>query len=80
MHGVLQGNPVARKTWSNDMLPRGASLAEICRCTLVVNLERYPPRALGILDEQEWDEIVRLRYERTVSTKPVLTYGQDCFR
>jgi hypothetical protein len=35
----------------------------------VFNLERYPPEALGILDEQEWDNVVQVRYERTKPQK-----------
>lgn len=46
-----------------------SSLVDLCRSVIVINLERYPPDALGILDEDEWDNIVHVRYETTKPQK-----------
>jgi hypothetical protein len=42
-----------------------ASLSDLCRLCIVTNLERFPPEALGILDEFEWDGIVKLRHKKS---------------
>jgi hypothetical protein len=41
------------------------TLVQLCRQSIVSNLERYPPEAFGIVDPDEWDELVRLRHEGT---------------
>lgn len=41
------------------------SLVFLCRRVIVANLERYPPEAFGIVDEYEWESLIRLRHQRT---------------
>lgn len=45
------------------------SLVDRCRNVVVSNLERYPPEAFGILDEGEWNTIIKCRHERTKPQK-----------
>jgi hypothetical protein len=45
--------------------PKDCSLIALCRSAIVANLERYPPDSLGILGENEWESIIRLRHRRT---------------
>lgn len=45
------------------------SLVDLCRSVLVSNLERFPPEAFAILDEEEWDNLIRVRYARTQPQK-----------
>lgn len=40
------------------------SLVSLCRDVIVSNLERYPAEAFGILEESEWDSIIRLRHKK----------------
>ena len=47
----------------------GDSLVDRCKAVVVANLERYPPEAMGILAECDWDAIVKLRHKRTAPTK-----------
>lgn len=49
----------------NNLQLQQSSLVDLCRNILVSNLERYPPEALGILDEEEWENVIQVRYERT---------------
>lgn len=42
---------------------------DLCRNVVVSNLERFPPQALGILDEEEWENVIRVRCERTQPQK-----------
>ena len=44
---------------------QGSSLVDLCRRVLVSNLERYPPEAFGILNQEEWENVIRVRYDRT---------------
>ncbi|KAG7345711.1 TFIIS helical bundle-like domain containing protein [Nitzschia inconspicua] len=44
-------------------------LSELCRICIVSNLERYPPDAFFIIDELEWESIVKLRHEKSKPTK-----------
>jgi hypothetical protein len=41
------------------------SLAALCRDVVVANLERYPPEAFAILDEQEWEALILRRHDKT---------------
>eukprot|EP00934_Nitzschia_sp_Nitz4_P006537 Nitzschia sp. Nitz4//scaffold38_size140716//105175//106377//NITZ4_003158-RA/size140716-exonerate_protein2genome-gene-0.109-mRNA-1//-1//CDS//3329550111//6527//frame0 len=41
------------------------SLVDLCRNVVVSNLERYPPEAYSILDEEEWENIIELRHQKT---------------
>lgn len=42
------------------------SLVEICRHTIVTNLERYPPESLGMfLDDEEWNLLIQYRHQKT---------------
>lgn len=47
----------------------GDSLVTICRQTIVDNLERYPPQALGILNPEEWDELIQLKHKASQPKK-----------
>jgi TFIIS helical bundle-like domain len=40
-------------------------LTTLCRACISLNLDRFPPEALGILNEEEWDSIVKLRHLKT---------------
>jgi hypothetical protein len=42
-----------------------ASLSALCRHVIVSNLERYPPDAFAILDEEEWEALIRKRHDKT---------------
>lgn len=42
-----------------------ASLFALCRAVVVSNLERYPPEAFAILDEEEWEALIRRRHDKT---------------
>jgi hypothetical protein len=42
-----------------------ASLFALCRDVVVSNLERYPPDAFAILDEEEWEALIRRRHDKT---------------
>ncbi|KAG7369589.1 TFIIS helical bundle-like domain containing protein [Nitzschia inconspicua] len=44
-------------------------LSELCRICIVSNLERYPPDTFFIIDELEWESIVKLRHEKSKPTK-----------
>lgn len=44
---------------------RMKSLVDLCRGVLVSNLERFPSEAFAILDEEEWENIIQVRYDRT---------------
>ena len=53
-------------------LPRGQAvkvgvlpLSDLCVNVIVKDLERYPAEALGILDEYQWDHILKLRHRKT---------------
>lgn len=41
------------------------TLASLCIAAVTSKIERYPPEALGMLYETEWEAIVRLRHSRT---------------
>jgi hypothetical protein len=45
--------------------PKDCSLIYLCRSVIIANLERYPPDSLGIVSEEEWESIIRLRHRRT---------------
>lgn len=47
-------------------------LSDLCRAVIVTSLERFPAEALSILDEYEWDTIVRMKHR---STKPQTGQG-----
>jgi hypothetical protein len=46
-----------------------ARLSELCTNVVVKDLERYPAAAFGILDEYQWDCILRLRHRKTKPLK-----------
>ena len=48
------------------------NLSTLCRNVIVSNLERYPGEAFAILDEQEWDNLIKLKH---TSTRPRLGKG-----
>lgn len=52
-------------TSSTAANPKDCSLIALCRSVIVANLERYPPDSLGIVSEEEWESIIRLRHRRT---------------
>ena len=41
------------------------SLALLCRKVIVSNLERYPPESFSILDEFEFETLIKLRHDKT---------------
>lgn len=43
--------------------PSNLTLASLCRDTIVKNLERYNAEAFQILDEHEWEDIIRRKHE-----------------
>lgn len=46
---------------------RVPTLTDMCRSTIHTNLERFPPEAFGILDVQEWQALMKVRF---ASTRP----------
>ena len=42
-----------------------SSLEDLCRAVIVANLEKYDPSCLGVLSEDDWEDIVRLRHQKT---------------
>jgi hypothetical protein len=66
---MLDKKPAASNAESfyscNDRESQRSTLVDLCRVVLVNNLERYPPEAFGILDEEEWENVIRVRHERT---------------
>jgi len=44
-------------------------LSELCVNVVVKDLERYPAVALGILDEYQWESILKLRHRKTKPLK-----------
>jgi hypothetical protein len=53
------------------------TLVQLCRQSIVSNLERYPPEAFGIVDPDEWDELVRLRHESTRPKQIMVRSGNN---
>ncbi|KAL7561133.1 hypothetical protein ACA910_009402 [Epithemia clementina (nom. ined.)] len=49
------------------------SLQEVCRNVIVANLERYPPEAFGMLEEEEWNLLLKYRHEKTKPKKSAVT-------
>ena len=45
------------------------SLVKRCIVVVVANLEQFPAEAMGILSEDDWDSVVRMRHKRTAPTK-----------
>ena len=73
MHGVFEKSGASSQdSLQRNMVAAPKSLVGLCRSVIVTYLERYPPGALGILDEHEWDNIVQVQYERT---KPIKGKG-----
>lgn len=63
---LLDQKPAASDSpYSNYNRSEDKTLVELCRSVLVSNLEKYPADAFGILDEEEWENVIRVRYERT---------------
>lgn len=46
-----------------------SSLVARCRAVVVANLERYPPQVLGVLSENDWEELVQSRHHKTAPQK-----------
>ena len=46
-----------------------SSLVARCRAVVVANLERYPPQVLGVLSENDWEELVQSRHRKTAPQK-----------
>jgi hypothetical protein len=44
-------------------------LTDLCRAVVVASLERFPAEALSILDEYEWDSIIRMKHKNTKPQK-----------
>jgi len=42
-----------------------SSLVSRCMAVLVANLERYPPSVLGMLAENEWNDLIATKHEKT---------------
>lgn len=47
-----------------EVLPN-ASLEERCRVVVALHLERYPPKAIGMLGEDAWASIIKFKFDRT---------------
>jgi hypothetical protein len=61
-----QQRPVRRRQpQQHQQQPLFPRLSDLCRSVVVTSLERYPADAFSILDEDEWDSILRLKHERT---------------
>lgn len=58
-----QGKAVGTSTRYQNRSPK--TLMEMCRDVIVSNLERYPPEAFGICDEELWISILELRHKRS---------------
>lgn len=56
---------------SHHQQQRIPRLSDLCRSVVVTGLERYPPEALNILDEYEWDSILRMKHKKTKPQKGV---------
>lgn len=41
------------------------TLVQACRSVVVTHLEKFPPESFSIIDTEEWEAMVQLRYERT---------------
>lgn len=48
---------------------RDSTLEYRCRAVVVAHLERYPAGIMGMLSEQAWDSIIKMRHERTAPNK-----------
>lgn len=46
-----------------------SSLVARCRAVVVANLERYPPESLGMLAENDWEDLVQSRHRKTAPQK-----------
>ena len=46
-----------------------SSLVARCMAVVVANLERYPPQALGVLAENDWEDLVRSKHRKTAPQK-----------
>mmetsp|Transcript_4105 Transcript_4105/g.9899 ORF Transcript_4105/g.9899 Transcript_4105/m.9899 type:complete len:440 (-) Transcript_4105:1648-2967(-) len=44
-------------------------LSDLCLNSIVKDLERYPAAAFGIIDEFQWDSIIKLRHKKTKPLK-----------
>jgi TFIIS helical bundle-like domain len=64
-HRAVKPSVAAAAEQPDQRQRRLPSLVQLCRRTIVSNLERYPPEAFDIVDPVEWDELVRLRFEST---------------
>jgi hypothetical protein len=63
IHSAGRSNNEA--TSSTAGTPKDCSLIALCRSVIVANLERYPPDYFGLVSEEEWESIIRLRHRRT---------------
>lgn len=46
-----------------------SSLVARCRAVVVANLERYPAEMMGMLSEDDWEDILRSRHRKTAPQK-----------
>jgi hypothetical protein len=46
-----------------------ATLEYRCLVVVAIHLERYPPEAIGILNEDAWSSVIKLKYHRTAPDK-----------
>lgn len=60
-------NPSKKRSGKTSNSP--PLLSDLCRSCIVSNLERYPPDAFFIVDEVEWESIVKLRHQKSTPLK-----------
>ena len=41
------------------------SLVSRCRRAIASNIDRYPVESMGVLNEIEWEEVVKIKYDMT---------------
>lgn len=50
---------------SPSVFARSSTLADLCRTLIVAHFERYPAIAFGVCPPDEFEELIRLRHEKT---------------
>ena len=50
-------------------VPPDATLEYRCRVVVAMHLERYPPEAIGILGEDAWASVIKMKHDRTAPDK-----------
>ena len=78
MRNAIQNCTALALKSTTDEKPVRSRLAEVandatlearCIVVIVANLENYPPEAMGMLSEDAWNSIIRMRHERTQPKK-----------